>query len=198
VVDRCEVFARELIVPAAAAAAPIDDQALRGLAQPVIAAALVEVAAIERADAVAYASLDGSLGDELHAIDPSLRILAPVDAWMTGDVGSHVQHHLLMRPSRATPSDAASSGARLTIGFDEGVPVSVNDVPMGLRELIEIVSLIGGQYAVGPWEASPALGVLRAAYRASGGRGSATLQLQPSSLTSVDEHAAPPVLVNHA
>lgn len=194
VVDRCEVFARELVVPAAAAVAPIDDEALRRLAYPVIAAALVEVAAIERADAVAYASLDGSLGDEVRALDPALRILAPVDAWMTGDVGPHVQHHLLMRPSRATASD----GARVTIGFDEGMPVSVNDVSMGLRELIEIVSLIGGQYAVGPWEASPALGVLRAAYRASGGRGSATLHLQPGSLTSVDEQAASPALVNHA
>ena len=198
VVDRCEVFARELIVPAAAAAAPIDDQALRRLAHPVIAAALVEVAAIERADAVAYASLGGSLGEEVRALDPSLRILAPVDEWMTGDVGTHAQHHLLMRPSRATPGGTASSAARVTIGFDDGMPVSVNDVPMGLRDLIEIVSLIGGQYAVGPWEASPALGVLRAAYRASGGRGSATLHLQPGSLTSVDEHAAPPALVNHA
>ena len=63
VVDRCEVFAREHIVPAAAAAAPINDQTLRRLAHPVIAAALVEVAAIERADAVAYASRDSSLGD---------------------------------------------------------------------------------------------------------------------------------------
>jgi argininosuccinate synthase len=193
VVDRCEVFAREVIVPAAAAAAPIDDQALRRLAHPVIAAALVEVSGIERADAVAYASLDGSLGEEVRALDPSLRILAPVDEWMTGDVGS-VQHHLLMRPSRLT----ATSAARVTLGFDDGIPVSVNEVPMGLRELIEIVSLIGGQYAVGPWEASPALGMLRAAYRASGGRGSATLHLQPGSLTSVDEHAPPPALVNHA
>ena len=43
VVDRCEVFAREHIVPAAAAAAPIDDQTLRRLAHPVIAAARVTI-----------------------------------------------------------------------------------------------------------------------------------------------------------
>jgi argininosuccinate synthase len=194
VVDRCEVFARELIVPAAAAAAPIDDQALRRLAHPVIAAALVEVAAIERADAVAYAAVDSSLGNEVRALDPTLRILAPVDEWTTGDVGTHVHHHLLMRPARATPSGAA----RVTLAFEDGMPVSVNGVTMELRELIEIVSLIGGQYAVGPWKASPALGVLRAAYRVSGGRGSATLELRPGSLTSVDEPAASPALVNHA
>src|SRR5687768_334784 len=55
VVDRCDAFARHVIGPAAAASTPLDQNALEGLAHPVIAAALVEVAAIEAADAVAHA-----------------------------------------------------------------------------------------------------------------------------------------------
>ena len=161
VVDRCEAFARDAILPAVAAGAPVDEEALSELAQPVIAAALAEVAAIE--------------GGE---------------SWLPpsgGRSSAHERHLLMRRPGRPATDDA-----RLTIEFDRGIPVSVNGVTMGLRELIEIVSLIGGQY---PDDAvasgfsrisaavSPALGLLQAAYRACGGHGSATLHLEPQSVT---------------
>lgn len=180
VLDRCEAFARDVIVPAAAALAPLDGEALRRLAHPVIAAALLEVAAIEGADAVADASADQSLGAHIRAIDPAMNVFVP-----TGELPDastvRASGHLLMRP----PAYTAPEPAHVTIEFQDRVPVSVNGVPLGLRELIEILSLIGGEYAA-PTAEAPALDLLRAAYSACGGRGSITLQLHP----------AQPVLVN--
>ena len=147
VVDRCEAFARDAIMPAVSAGVPLDEAALSELAQPVIAAALAEVAAIEGGT-----------------------------PWLPPSGGSS---NLLMR----RPGRPATDDARLTIEFDGGIPVSVNGVTMGLRELIEIVSLIGGQYPDEQWSLSPALAVLQAAYRACGGQGSATLHLEPQSVT---------------
>jgi argininosuccinate synthase len=151
VVDRCEVFAREAIMPAVAAGVPIEEAALSELAQRVVAAAVVEVAAIEGGD-----------------------------SWLPPFGGRRPEHHLLMR----RPGRPATDDARLTIEFDRGIPVSVNGVTMGLRELIEIVSLIGGQYPDQRWSGgSPALGILQAAYRACNGHGSTTLHLEPQSVT---------------
>ena len=181
VLDRCEAFARDVILPAAVAPVPPDDEALRRLAYPVIAAALVEVAAIEGAGAVAYASAHQSLGEHIRAIDPRMRVVVPTGEWMSDTSAVRAGGHLLMRRSAFTASEAA----HVTIEFSERVPVSVNGVPMGLRELIEILSLIGGEYAPATADA-PALDLLRAAYSACGGRGSITLQLHP----------AHPVLVN--
>ena len=167
VVDRCEAFARDAIMPAVAAGAPVDEEALSELAQPVIAAALVEVAAIEGGT-------------------PWLPPFLAAEAQGAKAAGG--RSNLLMR----RPGRPATDEARLTIEFESGIPVSVNGVTMGLRELIEIVSLIGGQYpddAVASGfsrmsaAASPALGLLQAAYRACGGHGSATLHLEPQSVT---------------
>lgn len=181
VLDRCDAFARDVIVPAAAAPAPPDAEALRRLAHPVIAAALVEMATIEGTDAVACASAHLSLGEHVRAVDPAINVIVPSGDW-TSDTGAvRDGRHLLMR----RPALSASGPAHVTITFEAGVPVSVNGVTMGLRELIESLSLIGGEYALATAEA-PALDLLRAAYGASGGHGSITLQLQPSH----------PVLVN--
>ena len=180
VLDRCEAFARDVVVPAAAAPAPPDGEALRRFADPVIAAALLEVAAIEGADAVAFASADQSLGEHIYAIAPAMEVIVATTA-LPDTSAVRSGGHLLMRP----PAYTASEPAHVTIEFHDRVPVSVNGVPMGLRELIEILSLLGGEYAAATAEA-PALDLLRAAYGACGGRGSITLQLHP----------AQPVLVN--
>lgn len=199
VVDRCEEFARRAVVPAAAALAPLDGRALRQLTYPVIAAALVEVAAIEGADTVAHASIDPMLDAEIHAVDPALRVLAPAREWRAHHLvvedylkmhrltpaASHPDRHLLMRCAMAagTPGTPGTfDTATVTIGFEAGVPRSVNGVAMELPELIESLSLIGGQYHIDDANAAPALVLLQGAYRASGGQGSATLKLQASSM----------------
>jgi len=210
VVERLDQFARRAIIPAAAADEALDDHALRQLPYPVIAAALVEVAAIEKAVAVAHGSADESLDREIHALAPDLRVLAPVRESLvrctdTLPAPAHPDRHLLMR-SRVAPA-ATGSMATVTIGFDTGIPVSVNGVPMALPELVECLSLIGGQYRLDESNHTPALTLLQSAYRLSHGHGSISLQLQAGSLVvSSSETASGPAagghhdseLVNHA
>jgi len=200
VVDRCDVFARRSIVPAMASPIPLDADALRRLPYPVIAAALVEVARIEGADAVAHASVDTMLDAEIRALEPALRVLAPARDLMhhVPAAAVHPDRHLLMRRPRpgssGTLGTLGTSGtlgtlgtldretATVTIGFDAGVPRSVNSVAMELPELIESLSLIGGQYGVDDENAAPALVLLQRAYRESAGVGSVTLKLQAGSV----------------
>ena len=176
VLDRCEAFVRDVILPATAAPAPPDGDALRRLAHPVIAAALLEVAAIEGAGAVAYVRRRIARctyprprsGDASHCAGRG------VDAGHEcGRAGGHL---LMRRPA------FGGGAAHVTIEFHERVPVSVNDVPMELRELIEILSLIGGEYAA-RYRRPAGAGSVACGVRACGGRGSITLQLH---------HAQPP------
>ena len=175
VLDRCETFARDVVLPAAAALAPPDAVALHRLAHPVIAAALVEIATIERADGVAYASTHPSLGEHIRSLDAAMRVVVPGGEWLSNTSAIRDGRHLLMRRTACVADEAA----HVTIEFDQGAPVSVNGVTMELRELIESLSLIGGEYAAATADA-PGLDVLRTAYSACGGRGAVTLHLQPA------------------
>jgi argininosuccinate synthase len=186
VVDRCDVFARRSIVPAIASPVSLDADALRRLPYPVIAAALVEVAAIEDAVTVAHASTDETLDAEIRALAPALRVLAPARELMhdrSGEPG-HRDRHLLIRRAR-TVGTLGTSGtletATVTIEFEAGVPRSVNGVAMELPELIESLSLIGGQYHVDHENAAPALVLLQRAYRECAGNGAATLNFHVAS-----------------
>jgi argininosuccinate synthase len=198
VVDRCETFARWAVVPAASALAPLDERALRQLTYPVIAAALVDVAAIEGADTVAHASIDPMLDAEIHALNPTLRVLAPAREWQSQHIdvaeyvkmhqlppgAVHPERHLLVRRAAASaPSETDT--ATVTIGFEAGVPRSVNGVAMELPELIESLSVIGGQYHIDDAKAAPALVLLQSAYRASAGAASVSLKLQAGSVLVV-------------
>ena len=190
VVDRCEEFARRAVVPAAQALAPLDDRALRQLTYPVVAAALVEVARIEGSDTVAHASVDTTLDAEIHALDPALRVLAPArDLMQHLSAGAvHPDRHLLMRRARTsgtlgTPGTLGTlETVTVTIGFEAGVPRSVNGVAMELPELIESLSLIGRQCHIDDSNPAPALLLLQGAYRESAGVGSVTLKLQAGSV----------------
>jgi argininosuccinate synthase len=219
VIDRCKEFARRAVVPAVEALVPLDNRALRQLTYPVIAAALVEVAAIEGADTVAHASIDPMLDAEIHAartradlkVGPyPLRVLAPAREWPAHHLvieaylkmhhltpaASHPDRHLLMRRAMAagtrgtlgTPGSSGTRGtfdtATVTIGFEAGVPRSVNGVAMELAELIESLSLIGRQCHIDDSNPVPALVLLQGAYRASAGQGSVTLRLQAGSVVS--------------
>ena len=188
VVERLDQFARRAIIPAAAVDEALDDRALRRLPYPVIATALVEVAAIEKADAVAHGSADEALDAEIHALAPHLRVIAPAREEHARQITAspalaHPDRHLLMR-SRVSPA-AAGSTATVTIAFDAGIPVSVNGVVMALPELIESLSLLGGQYRMHESNKTPALTLLQGAYRVSKGQGSVTLQLQAGTLVVV-------------
>ena len=204
VIDRCEEFARRAVVPAAEALAPLDERALRQLTYPVIAAALVEVAAIEGADTVAHASIDPMLDAEIHALAHTLRVVAPAREWRAHHLvvedylkmhrltpaATHPDRHLLMRRAMAagTRGTLGTPGtfdtATVTVGFEARVPRSVNGVAMELPELIESLSLIGRQCHIDDSNPVPALVLLQGAYRASAGQGSVTLRLQAGSVVS--------------
>jgi argininosuccinate synthase len=76
------------------------------------------------------------------------------------------------------PASAPATPAVIDVAFEQGCPVAVNDVPMPLIELVEILGVIAGQHGVGrsepevsPLDAgrrvaeAPAAVVLDAAYR---------------------------------
>jgi argininosuccinate synthase len=179
VIDAGDRFARDYVVPALrAAAVPV----LATLAHPLIARTLAEIAAIEAVGAVAHASPASTLAAEVAAVDPTLRILTPAREWAMDETalleyararhlpaGPTREPHLLIRRS-LDPDRAPDAAAVLTIAFAGGVPVSVNGVALALTELIESLSLIGGQHGIGYGEASPAPAavILRAAYAATG------------------------------
>lgn len=190
VVDRCDAFARD-VVAAVSSSAPIT---LETSANPVIAAALVEVAAIEGTNIVSHASTPDLLDDHIRRLKQSLRVVAPAREWTSQgiDVADYVKiHHLspgVVRPERhlliRTPASTASGceAAQVTIGFENGIAGYVNGVSMGLTELIESLSLIGSRYGLGEENAAPALELLQAAYSATDGAGSVTLLVRCGSI----------------
>ena len=146
VLDVREEFAREYVLPALQAGALRHDPMAFGLAARLVSSKLEEVAAIEGATSA-------------------------------GSVPSH--DNLLGRQGAAytltkAPADAPPSPAHVEIGFDGGVPLAINGVPMALTELIESLSIIAGHHGVGRLERvgdpgvteAPAGVVLVAAYAA--------------------------------
>jgi len=208
VVDRSDAFAHAAVTSVMAQDEPIGPDVLTHIAERIIAAALVEVGRIEAADAVAHASTHSSVTDAIAAVDATLRVVAPAREWLErgvrlpdyvamhrlqpGTVSS--ERNLLLR--RALPG--ASTTAHVTIGFEGRLPVSVNGVTMGLKELIECVSVISGQYSASSSVGAPALTLLRTAYAVSGGRESATVELRPLTIAVADERATQQELVNRA
>ncbi len=209
VIDRRDVFARHALVSAIAAASPLNDDAMRRLAHPVLASAVAEVCAVEAIESVVCVD-EGSLEPHICALAPQLRVVAAGEEWRRGglDVTAYAtaqrlprnkvrtERHLLIR---CVPPNAGDGPARITIAFDAGQPVAVNEVAMTPAELVECVSLIAGQYGIGvEAEGAPAAAALRAAYAASGGEGSVTLHLQPGAMNVVTTNSDQPELVHHS
>lgn len=200
VIDRRKAFAHHAVL-AVARPLPLDDAALERLAHPVIASALVELAAIEGVDAVAHAADDDCLGLEIARIDPTRRVIAAASEWKERGVDAaeylrrrHLspgvarpERHLFIRPMVGGAPD--DEGADVTIQFEAGIPVAVNGVAMELDELIESLSLIGGQYGLSasPTLPSPAAMLLHAARRDTAGPATVTLRLKPHSLVVIGD-----------
>lgn len=207
VIDARDLFARDHVIPALRrdAAPP-----LAALAHPLIARTLFDVAAIEAAAAVAHASTGTAIDSGLAAIDDALPVIAPAREWQMNEAdliayarlrhlpsGSTPEPHLLIRRP-IDPAKAPDVAAVLAIAFQDGLPVSINGVTMAVQELIESLSLIGGQQGIGYGEAlpAPAAVILRAAYAAAGGaNGTSRLKLHKGRCAALD--APTPELVNH-
>jgi len=174
-IDARDDFARDVLLPSLYASGASPQQAMASLPRPFIAKKLVEVAAIEGASMVAHGSRDASFDDEIAAIAPSLRVLAPVRTWTMSvddmiayakqralpvavlrDGAFRIDEHLWGRtftwdgdrePPRLTRQLAEA--ALVDIHFEQGVPTAINGVPMAPAELIECLSLIAAQHGIG-------------------------------------------------
>lgn len=173
VVDALDDFARACVLPVLRDATEPNRaaQTSSSLAYPLIARRLAEIARIEETRDVVHGGGD-ALDAAIRAVDPSLHVarIDPVPMAVPqgrgrSSIGS--ARHLLHRPV-ADPAVARGVAANVEIQFDDAVPVAINGVPLALPELVESLSLIGGQHGIGHAEASPAPAalVLDAAYRA--------------------------------
>jgi Arginosuccinate synthase len=113
----------------------------------------------------------------LPLVDVKLRDVASIEkATVATDAPPHVvEASLLGRVVTGeryvltkTAAQAPDAAAFVDITFTDGVPVAINDVPMRLTELIEILALIASEHGVGRIEdvEAPAAVVLHAALHA--------------------------------
>jgi argininosuccinate synthase len=206
---------------------------------PLIARKLTEVARIEGAEAVAHGSSDFSCDAAIQAVDASVRVLAPAREWGMSASDLHAYARARRLPVDATVPDCrvdenlwgrvctwdgdeepvmARVGVRLVrepafvdIHFESGVPTSVNGVPMSPAELIECLSLIGGQHGIGRVvitpngshhvvHEAPAATVLHAAASASGdsATGDVCVKLSDGHYTVLSASDRNSLLVNYA
>ena len=144
VIDAREEFARAYALPALMAGVPDGGwrELIRSLSLPLVDAKLRDIATIEKASIATDAPP--------HVVEASLlgRVV----------VG---EKYVLTKPA----AQASEAPAFVDITFADGLPVAINDVPMRLTELIEILALIAGEHGVGRIETveAPAAVVLQAA-----------------------------------
>jgi argininosuccinate synthase len=240
VVDARDEFARDILLPSLFAP-QADAPSIARLPWPLVARKLTEIARIEGAGAVAHGATDPAFDAHIHAIDPSLTIVAPAREWTMSDSdlaayararrlpaqpltaqGCHSNENVWGRqiswdgdeePEAArlrVSSKRPDEPALVDIHFERRVPTSVNGVPMSAAELIECLSLIGGQHGVGRTMSSegsrhvlldaPAATILRAAAAEAGEAISADVCLRLADgqyrvLSAADRHS---LLVNYA
>lgn len=179
VLDVRESFASDGLLPAlrAGTLAGAGPTTAAQIARPLLARHLVEVAKLERATAVAHAAAgpDREAMDALvRAVDPSITIVAPADTWKL----SAADKLAILRDrgvaesgieaNQSQPLEAPDSPATVDIAFEQGVPVEISGVPMGMAELIQCLDTIAGGHGVGRGRGAgtAALIVLDAAHRA--------------------------------
>jgi argininosuccinate synthase len=195
VVDAREEFARDYVLPA------IKANALYGggyplftaLGRPLIAKLAVEYARRSGCDTIAH-GCTGKGNDQVRiettvaALDPDMRIIAPVRSWQMGreeEIAYAREHGIpvkggteappysiddnlwgrsseggpiedLSEPPRddvfelvTRPEDAPDEPQLVSIGFERGVPVSLDGERLGLVELLERAAQIGMRHGVG-------------------------------------------------
>jgi argininosuccinate synthase len=156
--DVRDEFKRDYLLPSLRAGALYGDEVPRALADAMIAAKLVELAAIEQADTVAHAA-EGvratRISAAVAALDSRLRVIAAA-----GEPARAAASTLPPVPDAAAmPSVAAD----VELTFEQGVPVAINGVAMSMTELAESLGIIARQHGVDA--ADPAAVLLQAAHR---------------------------------
>ncbi|MFN7978121.1 MAG: argininosuccinate synthase [Vicinamibacterales bacterium] len=157
VVDRRDTLAEAVLWPAlrvgaiAVPGAPV----LTALSMPVVADAVAEVARYEGASAVAAWADDALDRQRLRAL---LRTAAPglgIVSVPQGTTGPARNLWATVRiadttASRTAPGAASTAAARLRVGFERGVPVSLNGVNVSPAEMIDSLATIAADHGVAP------------------------------------------------
>ena len=204
VLDLRDAFATRYILPALKADAVLEGGCplAVSLGRSLMVEQLVEIAAMERADAVAHGVSGGggrpssplSIDGMIRSLNPALTVLAPAGAWAPAkaqetDRSSRVHANLWGRsidtdqPGEAfycLTKDAAhcpDEAAHVEIAFERGVPTGINGVAMPLADLIVSLGTIAGAHGVG---------------RVS------TVEERPGGMTTRVAHEAPAAVLLHA
>ena len=172
VLDLREALARDVILPAlqAGALGGGREACLKGLAHPLLARHLAEIAAIEGTTTVAHAATDEHLGRCIRSFAPNLTVLEPAREWKAAAsetpyaidrnlAGRTIEGGALADPGQepaedvyalTKPSaDAPDTAAIVEITFERGVPVKINDIAMPLVDVIQCLETIAGEHGVG-------------------------------------------------
>lgn len=206
VFDGVDDFVRDCVLPALQsppASVPVIASTAT-LAYPIIAARLVEVAQLEGARIVAHGGRH-ELSAAIRHLDASVQVLTiEAPGWSVSRpqfrTTAAPSRHLLQRPV-SDPSVARGVVANVEIQFDESIPVAINGVTLTLTELLESLSLIGGEHGIGHSESANAPGalLLDAAYRALDRRsGVVRIELLDGQQRVLDTDPGAGELVNHA
>ena len=173
VVDARDRFAAEVLLPALRAGATgVSGVRPAALARPIVAAALVEIARMEKAPLVAHGGVgpDRAVFARLLAdLAPDLRAVAldgpetARDAGAPGIAANLWGRTVLFPPPSdgwapmpstlftrtSDPTAGVSQPAHVDLTFESGVPVAVNGIPMSFLEVAEVVDTIAGDHGVG-------------------------------------------------
>lgn len=147
VLDWRETYVRNFVLPVvqSGAVTPEHDDLPESLGRPLEAKALVEIAAIESANAVAHAArtkTDGArITAAVTALNPELEVIATALEWelKPGELSEFAKARGIPNVSGELPSLSKPVGplqpAYVTLDFKAGVPTRVNGVEMDLVEL---------------------------------------------------------------
>ena len=169
VVDAREELLRDFAMPALAANALYEGRypLVSALSRPVIVRHLVAAARRHGASAVAH-GCTGKGNDQVRfdvgtrALAPDLEIVAPVRIWgmiysIDANIwGRAIECGILEDPWAAPPEDVfsltvpvATEPVEVAVGFEHGVPVSIDGVELGLVELVGEIGRLAGSVGFG-------------------------------------------------
>jgi argininosuccinate synthase len=180
VLDKREEFAREIVLPSLKAGALSDGRypMATALSRPLIAKALVEIAAIEGAKTVAHGATGRDrrrLSQPIVTLNPALTELACAEElgflkalspeasaavnriddnlWgrtigRRGDEGSSAPDDAIFKVTRRL-DDTPAKPAHVEVQFERGAAVGINGVTLPFMELIESLTTIAGEHGVG-------------------------------------------------
>lgn len=181
VLDKREEFAREIVLPSLKAGALSDGRypMATALSRPVIAKALVEIAAIEGAKTVAHGATGRDrrrLSQPIVTLDPALTEIACAEelgflkeltpepaAAVVNRIDDNLWGRTIGRRGDEGASapedgifkvtrrldDTPAKPAHVEVQFERGAAVGINGVTLPLMELIESLTTIAGEHGVG-------------------------------------------------